>query len=161
MTRSAHDSALVFAAKSSVFLPNKDRTARKFATLKIYHRAITLLALLAVILTLLRVFFGWRGVQGAGALLVVLVLAWACVGLLDAFWLIFGLLLEKTFPYLNFLPFDPASRWSMRHPTLRSLCISTIPAVEEGVVLGYAAFLGGGAVSPGKRLAITTVDEPL
>jgi hypothetical protein len=28
-------------------------------------------------------------------------------------------------------------------------------------ISSYAAFLGGGAVSPGKRLAITTVDEPL
>ncbi len=59
--------------------------------------------------------------------------------LIDPTWLLFGLVLEETLPYLNILPFDPEHRWFIRYPILLALCLPALPNIWRSGILkrGY------------------------
>jgi hypothetical protein len=68
-------------------------------------------------------------------------LAWgAHKSIVDPSWLVAGLVLEETLPYLNFLPFEPSSRWWIRYPILLALCLPALPAVWRSTLLQQGYF---------------------
>lgn len=81
-------------------------------------------------------------------------LAWgAHKSIVDPSWLVAPLVLEETLPYLNFLPFEPSSRWWIRYPILLALCLPALPAVwhskllQQGYLKSFLLYFGWAAVS--------------
>lgn len=89
-------------------------------------------------------------------LLAIVILTWgARKSVADPSWLVVGLVLEETLPYLNFLPFEPSSRWWIRYPILLALCLPALPAVwrsrllQQGYFKAFLLYFGWAAVSIG------------
>lgn len=82
-----------------------------------------------------------KGLLAFGGIAAIGALAWGVrATLIDPLWLIFALVLEETVPYLNLLPFDPASRWWIRYPILFALCLPALPAVLRSGMLNRGNF---------------------